>query len=113
MGESNPRYHPIAATLTRTDRLGALSVLTDMQLFEFPCRFEIKAMGRWSDELEGRISSIIGRHLDGSVVLRTSSRLSQGGRYISITCLIEAQSREQVDAIYMDLNSEADVLMTL
>ena len=84
-----------------------------MQLFEFPCRFEVKAMGRWSAELEDRVSSIIDRHLEGCAVLGTSSRVSRGGRYISITCLIEAQSREQLDAIYMDLNSEPDVLMTL
>ncbi len=84
-----------------------------MQLFEFPCRFEVKAMCRWSAELEDRVSTIIDRHLGGCAVLGTSSRLSRGGRYISITCLIEAQSREQSDAIYIDLHSEPDVLMTL
>ena len=81
--------------------------------FEFPCRFEIKAMGRRSPEFEGQISAIVNRHLSGASVLGARARCSRQGRYVSVTCVIHAASREQLDAIYLDLNSEPEVLMTL
>ena len=87
--------------------------MANTDLFECPCRFEVKAMGRWSAELEDRVSSIVDRHLDGSGILGTSSRLSREGNYISVTCVIKARSRAQLDAIYMDLNSEEDIFMKL
>ena len=82
-------------------------------LLEFPCRLEIKAMGRQSPEFEGRISAIVNRHLSGPLVLGARARCSRQGRYVSVTCVIHAASREQLDAIYLDLNSEPEVLMTL
>ena len=82
-------------------------------LLEFPCRFGIKAMGRQSPEFEGQISAIVNRHLSGAPILGTRARCSRQGRYVSVTCVIHAASREQLDAIYLDLNSEPGVLMTL
>ena len=82
-------------------------------LLEFPCRLEIKAMGRQSPEFEGQISAIVNRHLSGASILGTRAHCSRQGRYVSVTCVIHAASREQLDAIYLDLNSEPEVLMTL
>ena len=82
-------------------------------LFEFPCQFEIKAMGLRSPEFEGQISAIVNRHLSGAPIVGTRARCSRQGRYVSVTCVIHAASREQLDAIYLDLNSEPEVLMTL
>jgi hypothetical protein len=82
-------------------------------LLEFPCRFEIKAIGRQSREFEGQISTIVNRHLSGAPISGTRARCSRQGRYVSVTCVIHAASREQLDAIYLDLNSEPEVLMTL
>ena len=82
-------------------------------LFEFPCNFQIKAMGRQSTEFESQIFAIVNRHLSGAPILSTRARCSRQGRYVSVTCVIHAASREQLDAIYLDLNSEPEVLMTL
>ena len=84
-----------------------------LNLLEFPCRYEIKAMGRCGALFETRIHKIVGRHLDGVPIVQTVTRESTGGRYVSVTCTIEAISREQLDSIYLDLHSEADVLVTL
>ena len=93
--------------------LGSNQPLPKEDLLEFPCRFEIKAMGRQSSEFEGQISAIVNRHLSGAPILGTRARCSRQGRYVSVTCVIHAASREQLDAIYLDLNSEPEVLMTL
>jgi hypothetical protein len=82
-------------------------------LLDFPCRFEIKVMGRQCAEFEGQISTIVNRHLSGAPILGTRTLCSRQGRYVSVTCVIHAVSCEQLDAIYLDLNSEPEVLMTL
>ena len=92
---------------------GSNQLLLKEDMLEFPCRFEIKAMGRQSPEFEGQISSIVNRHLGGAPILGTRVRCSRQDRYVSVTCVIHAASREQLDAIYLDLNSEPEVLMTL
>ena len=82
-------------------------------LLEFPCQYEIKAMGRCDTLFETRVHKIVDRHLDGAPIVQTVTRESTGGRYVSVTCTIEAISREQLDSIYLDLHSEVDVLATL
>ena len=84
-----------------------------LDLLEFPCRYEIKAMGRCDALFETRVHDIVGRHLDGAPIVHMVARESTGGRYLSVTCTIEAVSRQQLDSIYLDLHSEADVLVTL
>ena len=84
-----------------------------LDLLEFPCRYEIKAMGRCDMLFETRVHDIVGRHLGGVPIIQTVTRESTGGRYVSVTCTIEAISRAQLDSIYLDLHSEIDVLVTL
>ena len=84
-----------------------------LDLLEFPCRYEIKAMGRCDALFETRVHNIVGRHLGGVPIVQTVARESTGGRYVSVTCTIDAISREQLDSIYLDLHSEVDVLVTL
>ena len=84
-----------------------------LDLLEFPCRYEIKAMGRCDALFETRVHNIVGRPLGGVPIVQTVARESTGGRYVSVTCTIDAISREQLDSIYLDLHSEVDVLATL
>ncbi len=86
------------------------STLAD-NLLTFPCPLEIKALGRKKSGFESQICTIIDRHLNGESILCTRSRSSRQGRYISVTCVIKAFDREQLNAIYLDLNREPDVLM--
>lgn len=71
----------------------------------FPCEFPIKAMGKACPELESAVLEIMHRHVpdlgEGAVKTRESSK----GNYVSITVTITARSREQLDAIYMELSS--------
>jgi uncharacterized protein len=82
-------------------------------LLEFPCRFPIKAMGRSSDDFERIISDIIFRHarlVEGEPLRRSPSK---AGTFVSLTAVIEAQSQQQLDAIYQDLTDCELVLMAL
>ena len=74
-------------------------------LFEFPCEFPIKAMGKTCAELEIAVIEIMNRHVpdmsEGAVKMRPSSK----GAYTAITVIIQAQSKDQLDAIYMELTA--------
>ena len=82
-------------------------------LLEFPCRFPIKAMGVSSSQFDLIVVEIIRRHVDDIREGAVSSRPSKGGKYTAVTVVIEASSREQLDAIYQDLSAHPDVLMAL
>ena len=82
-------------------------------VFEFPCEFPIKVMGRASEDFRGLTREIVERHagtLDDSQV---AERLSQDQNFIALTFTIRASSREQLDALYRELTASEDVLIVL
>jgi putative lipoic acid-binding regulatory protein len=88
-------------------------VSEEQSLLEFPCQFAIKVMGRTSPELDVSVVEIIRRHSPDLREGAVTSRPSKGGNYTAITVMIEASSREQLDAIYHDLTASPHVLMAL
>ena len=92
-----------------------LKMTSDSQnsLLEFPCRFPIKAMGRRSDDFEMLVKDIVLKHAqfwpDEPILLAPS----KAGNFVSVTVMVDAQSKEQLDAIYQDLTDCDQVLMAL
>jgi hypothetical protein len=82
-------------------------------LLEFPCQFAIKAMGKSSDDFDAIVVDIVRRHVSDIREGAVTSRPSRAGTYISVTVMIEATSREQLDAIYQGLSDHPDVLVAL
>ncbi|OQW79264.1 MAG: transcriptional regulator [Proteobacteria bacterium ST_bin11] len=82
-------------------------------LLVFPCQFPIKAMGKHSDNFDAIVVEIVRRHVPDIQEGAVTTRPSKGGNYLSVTVMIEAHSREQLDAIYMGLTACPDVLMAL
>lgn len=82
-------------------------------LFNFPCQFPLKVMGKNTADLYPAVSAIMAKHVPGLDGVSFESRLSSGDKYLSITITFTAQSRAQLDAIYLDLNGHELVLMTL
>ncbi|HQZ87885.1 MAG TPA: DUF493 domain-containing protein [Gammaproteobacteria bacterium] len=82
-------------------------------LINFPCQFPIKIMGLANDTFEGIVVAILHQHVpdlgEGAIV----SKLSTGGKFESITATINAQSQEQLDAIYRALTQDPNILMVL
>ncbi|MBD9357805.1 YbeD family protein [Methylomonas albis] len=82
-------------------------------LLEFPCQFPIKAMGKHRDDFDAIVVEIVRRHVPDILEGAVTTRPSKAGNYLSVTVMIEAHSREQLDAIYMGLTACPDVLMAL
>lgn len=82
-------------------------------LLEFPCQFAIKAMGKTSTDFDAIVVEIVRRHVSDIHEGAISSRPSKAGTYTSVTVMIEATSRQQLDAIYQGLSDHPAVLVAL
>jgi putative lipoic acid-binding regulatory protein len=83
------------------------------QGFSFPCDYEIKAMGVDDGRFHEVVIEIVRRHCSTVYEDSLRARASRNGRYVSISIVIEAHSRAQLDAIYADLTAHDKVLMRL
>lgn len=83
------------------------------KLFDFPCDFPIKIMGRCDCELETLVVEIINKHISEEAGNSVTARPSGKGNFISVTVIIKANSREQLDNIYLELTAREEVLMAL
>jgi len=78
----------------------------------FPCVFPLKVMGLNGGSFESAVQTVIKKHLQDTPVLY-ESRPSGSGKYVSITASFMATNREQLDALYQELNAHELVVMTL
>lgn len=82
-------------------------------LFNFPCQFPIKIMGRCDCELETLVVEVVNRHVPDLSENAVKTRPSGKGNFMSVTITITATSREQIDNIYLELTAREEVLMAL
>ena len=82
-------------------------------IFDFPCDYPIKVMGKRQDGFAQAISELIVRHAPDFDPATLEMRSSSAGNYISLTCTVRAHSRAQLDAIYQDLTAHPMVAMAL
>ena len=82
-------------------------------LFEFPCEYAVKAMGKFSNDLDVTVMDIVGRHAPDIHNHKLKSKQSKDGNYVSITVTIQAQNKPQLDAIYQDLVAHPHVLYAI
>ena len=85
----------------------------EQQGFQFPCDYQIKAMGLDDGSFHEVVIEIIRRHCNSVRKESLRTRPSSAGKYVSVSIVIEASSREQLDAIYDDLTAHDKVLMRL
>lgn len=82
-------------------------------LLKFPCEFPVKAMGLTCDELEISVIEIVNRHVENLPENALKMKPSKNGKYTAITITITAHSKDQLDAIYIDLTACEHVSIAL
>lgn len=70
-------------------------------------------MGVSEDGFDILVVDIVRRHVSDLTENAVKSRTSQGGKYISITVEVVAESKQQLDKIYLDLTAHEKVLWAL
>ena len=82
-------------------------------LIEYPSDFPIKVMGKTQAGFAQTILALVKRHAPDFDETTVGMRPSREGKYLSLTFTIRATSREQLDAIYMELSDHPMVSMAL
>lgn len=80
-------------------------------LIEYPCDFPIKVLGRTQAGFAQAVLDIVRVHapdFDGATM---EMRTSKKGKYLSVTCVVRATSREQLDNLYRALCDHPMVVM--
>ena len=87
--------------------------MVEGSLLAFPCDFPIKVMGRKQQGFAQEVMDVVLRHAPDFDAKTMEMRPSRQGRYLSITCVVRATSREQLDALYRELCDHPGVVMVL
>lgn len=90
-----------------------MPLAADDSALAFPCEFPIKVMGRKQPGFVQAVSDIVHRHAPDFDPATVAMRPSRQGRYLSVTCVLRATSREQLDALYQELCDHPQVVMVL
>ncbi|OFZ87535.1 MAG: hypothetical protein A2V78_08045 [Betaproteobacteria bacterium RBG_16_64_18] len=82
-------------------------------LIAYPCDFPIKIMGKTQAGFAQAVIEIVRRHAPDFDPSTLEMRPSREGRYLSLTCTVRAESREQLDELYRELCDHSMVTMVL
>jgi len=80
---------------------------------EYPLDFPVKVMGKNSPGFAQTVAAIVQRHAPDFDSSTIEMRASRKNTYLSVTCLVHARSREQLDALYTELSGNPAVVMVL
>lgn len=83
------------------------------ELFDFPCDFPIKVMGKTNPEFHDTIVSLLKEFDKDFDASRVEARPSSGGNYTGLTCTVRAQNRPHLDDIYRALTGHPMVKVVL
>ena len=96
-----------------TDKKPTNGEVPEETLFEFPCEFPLKAMGRNENDFQALVEKIVLAHADRFEDKPSTSSPSGSGNFVSVTVTIEALSKAQLDRIYQELTDNDRVMMAL
>lgn len=85
----------------------------DASPIAYPVDFPIKVMGRNQPGFEQTVTAIVQRHSPDFDPATVEVRPSRKNTYLSLTCVVLARSREQLDALYTELSAHPMVVMVL
>jgi len=79
---------------------------TEEPFLEFPCDFSIKSIGEDVDDYQQFVIDTVAGIVGELVPENITARLSTGNKYLAVTVVFIAGSREQLDEIYQALNQD-------
>jgi putative lipoic acid-binding regulatory protein len=82
-------------------------------LIEYPSDFPLKILGHTRPGFAQAIVAVVKKHAPDFDEATLTMRASKKGKYLSLTCVIRATSRQQLDALYLELSDHPMVVMAL
>ncbi|TAG45354.1 MAG: DUF493 domain-containing protein [Betaproteobacteria bacterium] len=93
-----------------TSSLGPAGAETN---FVFPTEYPLKIAGKNHPQLEATVMEIVRRHVADFDATTVTVRESKGGKYLAVSVTFTAQSKAQLDALYLDLTAHPDIVWAL
>jgi len=88
-------------------------VVNGTETLSFPTDYPLKVVGRPQDAFRARVHAIVLRHAPSLESDRVSERLSGNGNFLSISYLLHAESRAQVEALVTELRACEGVIFLI
>lgn len=82
-------------------------------LLIFPTDFPIKIMGERRDDFAQTMVELVLRHAPDFRPETVEMRVSRNGNYLSLTVVVRATSKAQLDALYREITAHPWVKMAL
>jgi putative lipoic acid-binding regulatory protein len=79
----------------------------------YPCLFPVKVIGECSERFVADVLSVMERYAGDWSDHDIARRRSRGGKYLSLTIRFTAQSRDQLEKLYAELNAQERVILVL
>jgi putative lipoic acid-binding regulatory protein len=80
---------------------------------KFPAKLHIRCIGKNTDSLRDQVVAIVRRHVSGTPEKAATQRLSNGGKYLSVTVTVTLENQSQYEAIFRDLRKHPDIVSVL
>ena len=72
---------------------------------EFPCEYPIKVLGKAVPDFEQRVIDAVKKHAPDVTQEKNRAKTSSEGTFRSMTVVIEAQGKAQLEAIFVELKN--------
>ena len=83
------------------------------ELWRFPCKLNVKAMGLAEYDLEALIVNIANTHCSEIYPDSITSKESRNGKYRSITITVQLASKHEGEQLYLALGAREEIKWTL
>jgi uncharacterized protein len=80
---------------------------------KFPSRMHIRCIGKNSDSLRDQVLATVRRHVSAVPEKAVSQRMSNGGKYLSVTITVTVDNQSQYEALFRDLRKNPDIVSVL
>jgi putative lipoic acid-binding regulatory protein len=87
--------------------------MTEASLLDFPCELPVKVLGRNDAVFRQAAWRIVRNHYAEIGESHVSEQQSRQNSYLSLTFIVHAQSRDEIDALYRELSASAEVMLVL
>jgi len=93
--------------------------MSEETLLEFPTDFPVKIMGErrvspgGGEEFSQSMIELVQRHAPDFDPDTAEIRVSSKGHYLSVTCVVRATSKAQLDSLYLEITAHPWVKMAL
>lgn len=73
----------------------------------------IRCIGKNTDSLRENVLATVRRHVSATPEKAVTQRMSNGGKYLSVTITVVVDSQSQYEALFRDLRRNPDIVSVL